>query len=64
MSQRFKASLNVEHPCCYEATVRDTSAKCPSYRDPSEWKGVVYCECYDMEAAILIATALNKLTAQ
>lgn len=56
---RFIASPIVKHPCCYRATVRDTSR-------PSSWSidCELVCECYEIEDAERIALALNRLAQQ
>lgn len=45
------------HGCCFAATVVDTQTPLP-YGDMGEFDTV--CECHTMEAAELVATALNR----
>ena len=55
MAPRYIVMDNVEHSCCYESCVRDTT-------QPTEYanKFALVCECRDAETANMIASILNK----
>lgn len=56
MSERYKAVEGSESAhCCFEATVVDTQTPHPMFAGNHDW----VCECYDMEAAQKIASAMN-----
>lgn len=49
--------------CCFSYTVVDTTKREPYYdRDGKTPTYEIVCECFDLEAAEAIVTALNKCT--
>ena len=59
MTQRYVVMDNVEHRCCYDSCVRDTS-KPTQYSN----KFALVCECYEEQTAKMIADALNMQAEQ
>ncbi len=61
LGRRYRVSDEVEHGCCYKATVVDTATRrfegMEGFEDDDE--PAFICECFDKETAQMIADAMN-----